>query len=67
MAKKKIETEMLVVASKCKKYLKEVRGLRCSAEALDVLGAKVRQLLNLAADAAEGEKRATVKYRDIQL
>lgn len=67
MAKLKLENMTFITASKCKFYLKHGRELRCSADALETLNNKVRQLLNLAADAAEADKRATVKARDITL
>lgn len=64
MAKKDV---VLITTSRCKGYLKEKHGLRAGADALEQLNAKVRQLLNVAAQRAEQDRRQTVKARDIEL
>lgn len=56
--------EILVVASKVKKYIKESAGLSTSANVLDELSAKVRELCNQAAENAKNDGRKTVMERD---
>jgi len=56
--------EVLVVASKVKAYLKS-KDLRCSADVMDALSDKVKELLDAASEGAIAGKRVTVKARDI--
>ena len=58
--------EILVVASKVKKYIKEAHGLNTSSAALPVLSAEVKRVCDQAAERAKGEKRKTLLDRDIQ-
>lgn len=56
---------VLVVASKVKAYAKE-KGMRCSAEAFDVLTGKIEREVDKAAEAARADNRNTIKGRDFQ-
>lgn len=58
------ESEVLVVASKVRAYLKG-RGVKMSGELIGALSDKVRVLLDGAASRAQANKRATVKPQDI--
>ena len=57
--------EILVVASKIKKLVREKAGMNTSAEALETLSQKVEQLCVEAIDRARADGRKTVKSRDI--
>ena len=57
-------TEVLVVVSKVKEYLKE-KGVQTSETAIDALSGEVKQLLDKAAKRAQSNNRQTVKDRDI--
>ena len=60
------EKEVLVVASKLKKYIKEEAGLSTSSTVMDKLSEKVRELCNDAADKAKQDGRKTVMDRDFE-
>jgi histone H3/H4 len=64
MAKKAKKPVMLVVASKIKALAKE-KGYRIGGDALARLSIKVEDVLNDATTSAQGEKRMTIKDRDI--
>lgn len=59
-----MEGEVLVVASKVRTHLKG-RGVKMSSELVSALNARVKSLLDSAADRAKGNKRATVKPYDV--
>ncbi|OQW47813.1 MAG: hypothetical protein A4S09_14670 [Proteobacteria bacterium SG_bin7] len=61
------EQEVLVVASKVKKFIKEKGGCNTSAETLDVLSNAVRALCMRGIDSAKNDKRKTVMARDIAI
>lgn len=56
--------EVLVVASKVKKYIKEEAGLSTSAQAIDQLTVRVQAACDKAIEKAKSEKRKTVMDRD---
>ncbi len=60
-----MENEILVVASKLKKYIKDKHGLNTSASAMPVLSDALRKICDQAAESAKGEKRKTLLDRDI--
>ncbi len=57
--------DVLVVASKVKKFIKEKGGCNTSAETLDVLSNAVRALCQRGIDSAKADGRKTVMARDI--
>ncbi len=57
--------DVLVVASKLKKYIKESSGLNTSDKVLEVISAKVRQIADQAVANAKSDGRKTVMDRDI--
>jgi histone H3/H4 len=59
--------EVLVVASKVKKFIKEKGGCNTSAETLDILSNAVRALCMRGIDSAKNDKRKTVMARDIAI
>lgn len=61
-----MDEEILVVASKVKKYIKESHGLNTSNAALPIISAAVRKVCDQAASRAKEEKRKTLLDRDIQ-
>lgn len=60
------KTEVLVVASKIKNYIKEKAGMNTSAAVMEVLSNRVRQLAEQAIENARREGRKTVMDRDFQ-
>lgn len=58
--------EILVVASKIKKYVREKAGFNTSAEILDVMSRRVEQLCQEAIEKARGDGRKTIKARDLE-
>jgi histone H3/H4 len=58
--------DILVVASKIKKLIKEKADFNTSGEALEVLSRKVEQLCQAAIDKAKADGRKTVKARDLE-
>jgi hypothetical protein len=57
--------ELLVVGSKVKQYIQETHQLRCSAEVLEELSAKVQVMLDEAAGRCKEAKMGTVKGRHL--
>ena len=60
------EKDVLIVASKLKKYVKERAGMNCSADVLEALSDLVRIHANDAVDRAREDGRKTVKGRDFK-
>ncbi len=58
------EKDVLVVASKLKKYIKDRAGMNCSADVLEILSDYVRHQANDAIDRARQDMRKTVKAKD---
>lgn len=56
--------DVLIVASKLKKYIKDRGDMSCSADVLDALSDIVRLAANDAIDRARADGRKTVKSRD---
>ncbi len=59
--------EILVVASKVKKYIRETAGMNTSASALDALTRCVETLCEMGIENAGKEERKTVMDRDIPM
>jgi histone H3/H4 len=57
--------DVLVVASKVKKLVREKSGMNTSAEVLESLSQKVEQICMEAIERAKQDGRKTVKSRDI--
>ncbi len=60
------KSEVLVVSSKVKNYIKEKSGLNSSSAIMDVLTSKVKELCDRAIENAVNDKRKTVKDKDFQ-
>jgi histone H3/H4 len=60
------KSEVLVVSSKVKNYIKSNGGLNTSAAVMDTLSSKVKELCNQAIENAKNDKRKTVKERDFE-
>ncbi len=60
------EKEVLVIASKIKKYIKAKGDLLSSSAIMGILSDKVRELCDKAIESAKNDKRKTVKDRDFQ-
>jgi histone H3/H4 len=60
------KTEVLVVASKIKNFIREKSGMNTSAAVMEVLSSKVRQMAEQAIENAKREGRKTVMDRDFQ-
>ncbi|MEW6324806.1 MAG: hypothetical protein AB1515_05415 [Nitrospirota bacterium] len=58
--------DILVVASKVKKFIKEKAGFNTSAETLEGLSQKVEQICLAAIEKAKADGRKTVKGRDLE-
>ena len=58
------DNEVLVVASKVKKYIKEKGDMKTSSAVLNVLSEKIRQMCDQAIETANGDGRKTVLDRD---
>ena len=58
------KTEVLVVASKLKNYIREKSGMNTSAAVIDVLSDKIRRMCDEAVERAKSEGRKTVMDRD---
>jgi len=58
-------SEVLVVTSKVKKFIKEKGGMNTSAETIDVLSQAIERLCQKGIDAAKADGRKTVMARDI--
>jgi histone H3/H4 len=57
--------DILVVASKVKKYVRDKSGMNTSAEILDELSRQVERLCDQAIERAKLDGRKTVKGRDL--
>lgn len=57
--------EVLVVASKVKKYIKEIGGCNTSSDTVAALSQAVERLCKKGIEAAKNENRKTVMDRDI--
>lgn len=60
-----IMADILVVASKVKKFVREKSGMSTSAEILEGLSQKVEQICLDAIEKARADGRKTVKGRDL--
>ena len=60
-------SDVLVVTSKVKKFIKEKGEMNTSGETIDVLSKAVEQLCTKGIEAAKADGRKTVMARDIQL
>ncbi len=58
-------SDVLVVTSKIKKYIKENGGCNTSAETIDVLSKAVEKLCRKGFETAKADGRKTVMARDI--
>lgn len=58
--------EVLVVASKIKKYIKDKADMNTSASTMDALTALLTRAIDQAIQNAKGEGRKTVMDRDVQ-
>jgi histone H3/H4 len=58
------KSEVLVVASKVKSYIRARSGMNTSATVLDALSNKIRQLCDEAVERAKTDGRKTVMDRD---
>ena len=58
-------SNVLVVTSKVKKFIKEESGCNTSAETVDVLSKAVEQLCKKGIESAQSDGRKTVMARDI--
>lgn len=58
-------TDLLIVTSKVKKYVKNKTGMSTSAAAIEELSKKVESMLDEAIQKATTEKRKTVMDRDV--
>ena len=59
-------SEVLVVASKLKNYIRAKSGMNTSAAVMEALSAKIRQLCDQAIETAKQDGRKTVMDRDFQ-
>lgn len=59
-----METEVLIVASKLKQYVKDKYDLSTSANVMDALSREVRRLTDRAVEKAKAEGRKTLMDRD---
>jgi histone H3/H4 len=57
-------SEVLIIASKLKNYIRAQSGMNTSSAVVDALSQKVRQLCNQAIENAKREGRKTVMDRD---
>ncbi len=57
--------EVLVVASKLKKYIKEKAEMNTAGNVVEVLSDRVREMCDAAIEAARKDGRKTVKDRDL--
>lgn len=58
--------DVLVVASKVKKYIKDKAGMNTSASTIDSLSEVVARVCDQAIQNAQADGRKTVKDRDVQ-
>ena len=59
-----VETDVLVVVSKVRKYIHDRSGLNTSASAYDALTEKIQRLCDAAIETAKADGRKTVMDRD---
>ena len=59
--------DVLVIASKVKKYIKEKADMNTSASTIEVLSNAVAKLCDQAIENARSDGRKTVKDRDVTL
>jgi histone H3/H4 len=59
-------TEVLVVTSKVKKYIKDQADFNTSASTIEALSKAVQKLCDAAVEKAKSDGRKTVKDRDIE-
>lgn len=59
-----METEILIVASKLKQYVKDKHDLSTSANVMEALSREVRRLTDRASEKAKAEGRKTLMDRD---
>ncbi len=59
--------EVLVVASKIKKYIKDKADMNTSANTMDALTQLVTRTLDQAIESAKAEGRKTVMDRDVKI
>lgn len=64
MSQTEAEKEVLVVASKLKKYIKAQSGMNTSSSVVDALSEQIRTMCNQAISKAQSEGRKTVMDRD---
>ena len=57
--------EILVIASKLKKYIKEKASMNTSADVFEALSGELKKIVDKAIENARNDKRKTVKARDI--
>ncbi len=60
-------SEVLIVASKLKKYIKETAGMNTSANVMPALSERLRSLCDQAIENARSDGRKTVKDRDFSI
>ena len=60
-----VKTDILVVASKLKAYIKDASGLSTSDKVLPLISEKVRQICDQAIASAKNDGRKTVMDRDV--
>ncbi|MCX8230099.1 MAG: hypothetical protein OTJ44_09175 [Planctomycetota bacterium] len=59
-------SEVLVVTSKVKQYIKDTAGMNCAGAVPGELSNLVRQICDAAIASAAKDRRKTVKDRDVQ-
>jgi histone H3/H4 len=60
------EKKFVIVVSKLKEYVKEKKEKRISEEAIIELDERIKAMVERAADAADSDKRGTIKARDFE-
>ena len=60
------DSEVLVVASKVKNYIKAKGEMKTSASVLEVLSNRIRSMCDQAVETAQNDGRKTVLDRDFQ-
>ena len=58
-------SEILVITSKIKAYIRDASGFNTSAAAIEALSKQVEKLCDQAIERARGDKRKTIKDRDL--
>lgn len=64
MSDQDVTRETLVVASKLKNYIRARSGMNTSANVMDALSDRIRELCDAAIERARSDGRKTVKDRD---